>query len=43
MEGLTPGTTYTVDVAAINQAVNQDGIGETSASVTALTDSSKCK
>ena len=41
MEGLTPGTTYTVSVAAINGAVDGDGVGIESATATALTDSSK--
>ena len=38
VEGLTPGTKYTVRVAAINGA---EGVGEESAPVTVLTDSSK--
>ncbi len=40
VDGLTPGTTYTVGVAAVNEAAANRGVGEL-AIVIVLTNSSK--
>ena len=41
IEGLVPGTTYTVVIQAVNGAMRNNGLGMASEPVTATTDSGK--
>ena len=42
IEGLVPGTTYTVVIQAVNGAMRNNGVGMASESDTGVTESGKC-
>ena len=42
IEGLVPGTTYTVEIQAVNGAMRNNGLGMASESDTGVTESGKC-